>query len=315
MTTSFRAADRQSTIDPQLDKLLRAAATAGRVPPSRTTPEHARAQLAARAAAGPPGRRVAEVRERTVPGPGGEIPLRIYTPGEEHGTVVYLHGGGWVLGDLDTSDAVCRELAMLSGARVVSVGYRLAPENPYPAGLSDAWTALRWAAAEFDGPLAIFGDSAGGNLAAVCAHRARRTGAVRIDLQVLAYPVLDADFTRGSHRSNTREDFLLNTKELRWFWDQYLPERDARGDPEAAPLREPDCAGLPATILLIAKHDPLRDENLDYAQRLRAAGVPVATLHYPRMTHGFLSLLGAVDETQRAWVALGGRIRQALAHR
>ncbi len=299
-------------LDPELDKMLTAAAAAGRVPASASTPGQARAQLAARAAAGPAGRPVADVCDTAVAGPGGAIPVRVYTPRSAAGTVVYLHGGGWVLGDLDCFDAVCRELASAAHARVVSVDYRLAPEHPYPAALQDAWAAVRWAADRFGLPLALMGESAGGNLAAVCAHRARTRRHPVLALQVLAYPVLDADLTRGSYRVHDRADYLLNKSEMSWFWDQYAPDVAARRDPEAAPLQDADCTGLPATVMLIAEHDPVRDEGFEYADRLQHAGVSVTVLRYPAMAHGFLGLLGSVDEAQRAWEAAGAHVRRAF---
>jgi acetyl esterase len=197
-----------------------------------------------------------------------------------------------VTGDLEYCDAFCRHLAVDGGCTVLSVDYRLAPEHPFPAALDDAWSALEWAGRELTGPLIVAGDSAGGALAAACALRARDLGGPVLAGQLLVYPVLDADLTRPSYATNR---VLMGRDEMAWFWDHYLPDEGARVDPLAAPLRAGDVAGLPSTVLVVADLDPLRDEGVAYAARLRAAGVPVHLRHVPGLVHGFLRLTARVD--------------------
>ena len=258
---------------------------------------------------------VASVRDIEIPGPTGAIPARVYKPvPDPFGTVVYYHGGGWVLGCLDEFDAVCQALAVASGARVVSVDYRLAPEHRFPAAADDAFAALVQIAARQPGePIVVAGDSAGGNLAAVSALRARETGGPEIALQVLVYPVVDCDFTRPSYVECSGSDLFLNTAELVWFWDHYAPDEADREHPYASPIRAADLAGLPPAYIVVAQHDPLRDEGLAYASALESAGVPVTVARYEDQIHAFFWLVNVMESADRAVAEAGAAIRDALA--
>jgi acetyl esterase len=232
--------------------------------------------------------------------------------------LVYFHGGGWVIGNPDTHDNLCKALANRSSARVVSVDYRLAPEHRFPAAPEDCYAATCWVAergAEIgvDGArLAVAGDSAGGNLATVVALMARDRGGPRLRHQVLIYPVTDCDFDTPSYRDNA-EGYLLTRDAMRWFWDHYLPDPDLRTNPYAAPLRAEKLAGLPPATVLTAEYDPLRDEGEAYAARLREAGVPVEATRHHGQIHGFVQLLDVFDAARRAVDELGLALRRALA--
>lgn len=303
----------EAALDPELARYFRALAEAGRRSPSKGTVDQARAAMAARAAAAPPGRELPVV-DVELPVDGGHVPLRVYEPAVARATIVYLHGGGWVMGDLATTDRLARELAHVARARVVSVGYRLAPEFPFPHGLEDSWLAVRWASHEFpDEPLVLAGDSAGGNLAAVCAHRALRRGGPEIALQALIYPAVDCDQDRDSYLRATDESQLLTAADMAWFWDHYVPEPHARTAPEVSPLLLESHAGLPPALVVVAGHDPLRDEGLEYAQRLRQSGVATSVLELPAMAHGFIGLLGIVDEAAQTLAQIGRELDTRLA--
>ncbi|GAA3122703.1 alpha/beta hydrolase fold domain-containing protein [Streptomyces rectiviolaceus] len=260
------------------------------------------------AKAAPP---VGTVEDRSVPGPAGapDLPVRVYRPAgtsRPRPTVVFFHGGGYTLCDLDTHDATARTLCAESGAVVVSVAYRLAPEHPFPAATEDAYAALCWAAAETrDGvlggdPHAVVtaGDSSGGGLAAVAALMARDRGGPAVALQVLLYPVLDAGQGSDSYTSNAT-GYFLTAAHMRWFWEQYLgPDGDGT-HPYASPLRA-DAAALPPAHIVTAGCDPLCDEGAAYAVKLRLAGVAVTRGHYPRMFHGFLGFPRLLDDARSA---------------
>ena len=239
------------------------------------------------------------VRDLSIPGPDGpEMPLdvRAYAPpGDgDRPVLVYFHGGGWVRGDLDTHDGLCRLLAEAADCVVVSVDYRRAPEHPFPAPVRDAYAATAWAA-EHAGVvggdpdrIAVGGDSAGGNLAAAVTLLARERAGPAIDHQVLLYPVTDYDLDTDSYRANA-EGYLLSRASMRWYWDRYLDDELDGANPYASPLRAPDCSGLPSATVVTAGYDPLRDEGAAYADRLREAGVEVTHADYPGMVHVFAS--------------------------
>ncbi len=238
--------------------------------------------------------------DRTIPGPAGEIPIRVYTPAGEgpKPVIVYFHGGGWVIGELDTVDNPLRRIANRTGAVVVSVDYRLAPEHVYPAAFDDCYAATAWVAehaAELGGDperVAVCGDSAGGNLAAAVAIAARDRQGPRLAAQLLIYPVTDFDFTTESYRQNG-EGYLLTKGSMQWFWAHYLGAQDLGKDPYACPARADDLAGLPPAFVATAEFDPLRDEGEAYAANLRIAGVDVTAKRYDGMLHGFAWTLGA----------------------
>jgi acetyl esterase len=255
----------------------------------------------------PPGP-AAHVEDRTIDGPGGPLALRMYRPeqGAGSGALVYFHGGGFVLGSLDGHDAVCRQICVDARCLLVSVDYRLAPEHRFPAAVDDADAATRWVhahAAElgFDpGKLAVGGDSAGGNLAAVVALLAKQRGAPALSLQLLIYPVTDIrSFDRPSMLENATGMFLTRA-DILWFTQQYVSDDRERHDPRVSLLAATDVSGLPPALVITAEHDPLCDEGEAYAEKLRAAGNRVQLTRYPGMIHGFVSMYAFLDQGRAA---------------
>ncbi len=239
---------------------------------------------------------VAEIREEEIEGPGGPIRVRIYRPdpaGAALPVVVYFHGGGWVVGSIESHDPVCRAIAARAPAAVVSVDYRLAPESPFPAAVEDAWAATAWTAehaAELGADparLAVAGDSAGGNLAAVVALRARDRG-LPLALQVLIYPVIDCDLDSPGYVEHGTGLNLTRAK-MEWYWRQYLGDADG-GHPDASPSRAGDWAGVAPALIQVAEYDPLHHEGVQYARALEAAGVGARLSSYPGQIHGFVRL-------------------------
>ncbi len=306
----------EPTPHPYYQAILDAYAAAGRPYFHQLTPPEARSMLRAGLAAAPPPvglPELAEVVNETIPGPDGPVPIRRYVPaGAILGTIVYFHAGGWVIGDLDFSDATCRRLAGLTQAEIISVDYRLAPEHPFPAPLDDAFAALQWAAAQKPGSLLVMGESAGANLAAACAIRARTQGP-KLAGQCLAYPVTDHDFETASYREIGAKNWLLSTADMRWFWDHFAPPGIDRTNPLLSPLRLKNAAGLPPAIIVTGALDPLRAEALAYAAKLQAAGVPTVTRCDEAMLHGYLSAAGAVPLAAEALRQIAGWIREQLA--
>jgi acetyl esterase len=277
-------------------------------------PEAARAQAAGAAALIGPGPEVASVDEIVIAVGDGTIPARVYAPERSQATIVWFRGGGWVIGGLDTHDAMCRTLANAADCTVVSVAYRLAPEHRFPVPLEDAWTALLWASeAHPSAPLMVGGDSAGGNLAAVCALRARDRGGPTLALQVLVYPVTDHDLTTASYLARGSDDALLSRRSMAWFWNHYAPDPADRANPEASPLRAPDLSNLPPAIVVTAEHDPLRDEGHAYAQRLRDAGVTVTADHYDDMAHPFFAFVNVFERSNEAIERVARQIMSTAA--
>jgi len=267
--------------------------------------EQARAQNIHVALAMGPGEPVARTEDVTIPGPLGQIPIRVYAPVEK-GTLpvlVYFHGGGWVVGNLDTVDQFCRMIANAAGCIVVSVNYRHAPEHKFPAAVEDAYAGTCWAsqnAQTFRGDparLAVGGSSAGGNLAAAVALAARDRGGPPLSYQLLIVPVIDSAFDTPSYRENA-EGYGLTSEGMRWYWRHYLTT-DADGrHPYASPLHAPTLRGLPPAFVATAEFDPLRDEGEAYAARLRNEGVPVTHKRYAGMVHGFLGPEANADIAQ-----------------
>jgi acetyl esterase/lipase len=255
--------------------------------------------------------------DRELPGPGGPLPVRVYRPGDGPAPVLaYFHGGGWVLGSLGTHHGVCATLAQLSECVVCSVDYRLAPEHRFPAAVEDAWAATSWLAEHPEdvggrpGALAVGGDSAGGNLAAVCALKARDTG-LRLALQLLVYPVTDADLETSTYREFA-DGYYLTAYSMHWFWDHYLPEGN-RFQADASPLRADDLAGTAPAFVITAEFDPLRDEGEAYARRLDEAGVPVALSRYDGMIHGFFRMPAVIDRADDALAEAAAALQTAFA--
>jgi len=286
------------TLDADAALLLDMLREAGRPPYHALSPIEARAaMIQARAATAPPPAEVAEIRDLLAPGPHGPIPLRLYRGVAATATPVLLffHGGGWVIGDLQTHDGVCRHLAAGAGCTVIAVDYRLAPEHKFPAAVDDAIAALVWvseqAAALGVDParIAVGGDSAGANLAAVLALLARDGAVPPIHWQMLLYPALDLGLSHDSYR-RLGEGYVLTTATMAWFRDHYLnSEADAAGW-RASPLRAADVSGVAPALILTVGHDPLLDEGEAYADRLQAGGVAVARRHYAGQMHGFLTM-------------------------
>jgi acetyl esterase len=259
---------------------------------------------------------VGTIHDLRIPGPAGEIPVRVYTP-EGNGPfpgLVYIHGGGWVLCDLDTHDVVCRAIARRARAVVVAVDYRLAPEHKFPAAVEDSFAATRWVsqnAARLNidrRRIAVGGDSAGGNLSAVVALKSRPSGP-SIALQVLVYPVTDlSSFDTRSYREFA-DGYHLTKSEMEWFRREYLSNPDQAADPDASPLLADDVSGAPPALVITADCDVLRDEGEAYAERLRQAGVPVTLTRYPGMIHPFFSLSGAIRDGAKALDQVADAIR------
>jgi acetyl esterase/lipase len=262
---------------------------------------------------------VARVDELKIPGPGGSIPARMYTP-EGKGlfpVLVYFHGGGWVVGTLETHDTCCRALAVRAGCVVVSVDYRLAPEHKFPAAAEDAYAATCWVAekgASLDldpARIAVGGDSAGGNLATVVCLMARDRNGPRLCHQLLIDPGTNHSFDTPSYRENA-EGYYLTKEKMIYFWNQYLPDEASGRHPHASPLQAPDLGALPPALIITAGYDPLRDEDEDYANRLRAAGVPVKLSRYESMIHGFIIMGAVVDHTRAAREEAARALRAAF---
>jgi len=307
-------------LDPQARFVLDQIAAQGGLELTDLSPVEAR-QMFEKMRVPIPGEPVARVENRTVPGPAGPIPVRVYASGPAATLapgLAFFHGGGWVIGSLDTHDNLCRALANRTGAVVVSVDYRLAPEHRFPAAAEDCWAAASWLAEhgdEFgvDGTrLAVAGDSAGGNLAAAVALLARDRGAPRLRHQTLIYPVTDADFDTASYRDNA-EGYLLTRAGMQWFWDHYVPDAERRRDGYASPLRAEKLAGLPPALVITAEYDPLRDEGEAYAARLRDAGVPTTRTRYDGQIHGFVGLFELFDQGKAAVDEIATALRDPLA--
>lgn len=251
---------------------------------------------------------VAQIHNVRIPGPGGEIPLRIYLPEVDAPlpVLVYFHGGGWVLGDLDTHDPLCRALANAAACIVVAVGYRLAPEHKFPAAVDDALAATYWVASNIaqsggnPNTLAVGGDSAGGTLATVVARRCAQEGRARLVHQGLIYPVTDLTcFDTASYREFA-SGYLLTKAEMAWFRSLYLNDIKEAAHPDASPNQASDLRGLPPTLILTAEFDPLRDEGEAYAQQLAQAGVAVRCVRYDGMVHGFITMANVIDRARDA---------------
>lgn len=286
-------------LDSQIAQIIEAL-NAGFPPVHTMTGEEARAAIRARFMPPEDPKPVAEVAGRTIAGPGGPLEVRVYRPSAglttSVPTLVWAHGGGWVFCDLDSHDDLCRDFANQLPAVVVSVHYRRASEEgQWPAAAEDVYAAAVWAAVHISelggdpGRLLVGGDSAGGNLAAVTALMARDRGQPLLCGQLLLYPVIAADFDTPSYRQFGR-GYYNPTPALQWYWDQYVPSAADRSHPYASPLRAANLSGLPPTVVVIAGHDPLRDEGRAYTQALRDAGVPTVVRYFEGGVHGFMTM-------------------------
>jgi acetyl esterase len=294
-------------LDPQVKAILDQAASLPRF--EQLSVEEARKQTIERSAAGSlPTLPVASVVNRVIPGPGGELPVRIYTPkgSGPFALMVFFHGSGFVICNLDTHDGACRNLCGGAGCVVVSVDYRLAPEHKFPAGPDDCYAATKWAAAHASelnadaSRIVIAGDSAGGNLAAVTALMVRDMGGPGLRGQLLIYPV--TDYYQPGHPSyvENAEGYGLTAAGMRWFWGHYLNHEAEADNPYVSPLRAANLSGLPPALIITAEYDVLRDEGERYGQRLAQAGVPTRVTRYEGMHHGFFQMYGIVDKAGQA---------------
>jgi acetyl esterase len=306
-----------ASVHPQAQQVLDGKAASGAPPFWELSPDEARASVEIGNSIIPVGPDLESVRDIDIPTRDGSVRARVYSPSAAApGVVVYYHGGGWVVGSVGAWDSSVRALAAASGCDVVSVDYRLAPEHVFPAAPDDAYDALAWIASPSGlaggRPVVVAGDSAGGNLAAVSALRARDSGGPAIALQVLVYPATDSALARRSYLEYDGDEFILNRRDMVWFWDHYLPGRAARRHPDASPLRAEDLSGLPPAYIITAEHDPLRDEGFAYAERLRDARVPVEHRHYGSQIHGFFTFTGVLDDADKAVSDVGSAIRSAV---
>jgi acetyl esterase len=308
----------RETLDPEVRALLEAMDAAGAPPLESLSPEEARqaAVEGLKDVTGDP-EPVARVEDLRIAGPGGAMHLRVYTP-EGDGSrpaFVYFHGGGWVLCDPDTHDVVCRAIARRSGAVVVSVDYRRAPEHKFPAAVEDCHAATLWVAADAERlgidarRIVVGGDSAGGNLAAVVSLKCRQEGGPALALQVLVYPVTNlASFDTASYRAYA-EGYHLSRAQMEWFRAHYLARPEDASHPYASPLLAPDLRGLPPALIITAECDVLRDEGEAYARRLEQAAVPVTCTRYPGMIHPFFSMPGVLAKARAAIGQVAAAVR------
>jgi acetyl esterase len=305
-----------SPLHPQARAFYEERAAEGREPPQIVGPVAARATSTQSALELPPGPTVASVQELAIPASDGTLlPGRRYEPHGAGGTIVWLHGGGWVLDGLELTDAACRLLANESSATVIAVDYRVAPEHRFPVPLDDCFDTLHWVAGQNGHePLVVGGDSAGGNLAAVCALRARGHHGPHLLAQVLVYPVTDSDLDTPSYLEHGEPELpLLAREEMSWFIDCYARDPSDLVNAEFSPLRTPDLSGVAPAIVVVAEYDPLRDDSLRYAQRLRDAGVAVTTLSYDDMPHGFFTRPTIFDAGRDAVERVGAQLRELIA--
>lgn len=291
-------------LNPQVQGLLQSLAAAGAPAFHTLQPAQCRQAINALMRMMPPSQAVlASVHDTHAPGPAGEIPLRVYTPVGQgpFPILMYFHGGGFVIGDLDTFDTLCRETSAGAGVVVVSVHYRLAPEHPFPAASDDCLAATRWAAAHASAingdasRIGVSGDSAGGNLAAVTALRLRDEGGPALKAQLLVYPVADADPDAYPSMTANAEGYLLTRADMDWFFGHYVRDPAAVQNPLLCPIKAASHAGLPPALVITAEFDPLRDEGNAYARKLAAAGVAVEQRCYDGAIHGFYTFFGALS--------------------
>ena len=310
-------------LDPQVQTYLEQMAALGTPPLHTFAPDVIRQMIAAQTemarSNGEP-EAVANIENRTIPGPQSDLPVRIYTP---HGdgplpVLMFFHGGGWVICSLDTHDALCRSLANETGCVVVSVDYRLAPEHKFPAAPQDCYAATQWVAehgAELNVDvtrLAIGGDSAGGNLAAVVAQMARDQGGPALAFQLLIYPATDFTAQTNSKEENAT-GYFLTKQDMTWFMNHYLPNEDQTTNPQASPALATNLHHLPPALIITAEYDPLRDEGEAYGQRLQKAGVPAKVSRYNGMIHGFMSMGPIFDQGKQGVAESAAALKAAFA--
>jgi len=305
-------------LDPQIMQVMEQVAALGLPAAHTVSPAEARANAKKRPRA--PGPEVAKVEDRNIPGPDGDVPVRIYSP-EGDGPfpiLAWFHGGGWVVGDLESADGSARNLCVGGQCVVVSVDYRLAPETKFPGPAEDCWAATTWAvnnASSINGDptrLAVGGDSAGGNLAAAMSLMAADRGGPEIALQLLVYPAVGPELNTVSSNENA-EGYSLTKATMEWYWDHYLNGDEDAANPYAAPIQAKSLAGQPPALVITAEFDPLRDEGEAYAERLREAGVEATYTRYDGVIHGFFNMGAVVDKGQQAVDEASAALRNAFS--
>ena len=307
-------------VDPQVQAVLDQMASLGGPELKDMTVDAARASFAMFAALGARPDQPAPTEDRSIAGPSGDIPIRIYRPPSDGPLpiIVFLHGGGFVIGNIDSHDPTCQQLATRVPAVVVSVDYRLAPEHPFPAPVEDCWAALAWAASHASelgadpARLAVAGDSAGGNLSAVIARRARDAGGPAVAFQLLIYPATDMTRSHASHKENG-EGYMLTTDSMDWFMGHYFAADADQLHADASPQFVKDLSGLPPALVITAEFDPLRDEGEAYGEALRSAGVDARVSRYDGMIHGFFGMDAVLDGAKRANDEAVAALQSALA--
>lgn len=308
-------------LDPQVALLIQAEATTPEMNTLSVEDARKLIQTALAATAGEK-EHIKNIEDRRIPGPEGSIPIRIYTPEGEvpFPVLIFFHGGGWVLCNLDTHDSICRSLANLAGCIVVSVDYRLAPEHKYPAAVEDCYAATCWvaenAAAIGGDPMriAVGGDSAGGNLTAVVTLKARDEDGPSIIFQLLVYPVTDYYLPGTASYIENQEGYLLTRKDMIWYFDHYLSSQDEAQDPHVSPLKAPDLSNLPPAMVITAEFDLLRDEGEAYALRLQEAGVPVILKRYNGLIHGLFGKDDGIEQAIQAQIDAANALHEAFSH-
>ena len=306
-------------LHPQAKAFLDVLAATGAPPIEQLSLAEARAVRSEMIEAAGPEQAVAEVQNRSVPGPAGPIAVRVYRPVKDEvlPVLIFFHGGGFVICNLDTHDRTCRALANASRCVVISVDYRLAPENKYPAAVDDAYAATRYIAGhagEFGvdpNRIAVGGDSAGGNLATVVSLLSRDRGGPRLKFQLLIYPLVDF-YDQSPSMQQYAEGYFLTRAGMDWFTQSYLPSREAGLEPSASPMNATDFRGLPPAMIMTAECDPLRDQGEAYARKLQAAGVPVELKRYEGMIHPFLQFAAVLDTAKVAMKDAASAVREAL---
>jgi acetyl esterase len=309
-------------VHPQVQVLLDQMAAVGGKTLSESTVEEGRQAMQMIAMLAGEGPAVETVEDRVIEG----VPVRLYRPASPASAplpvLVWFHGGGWVIGDLETSDSTCRELAVRSQCAVVSVDYRRAPEAPFPAAVDDCWAVTEWVAVPANGAslgvdssrVAVGGDSAGGNVAAIVAQKAAAAGSPSLVFQLLVYPVTDMQFGHPSMSENA-EGYLLTRESMYWFRSHYLSNEADVLNPLASPLLAEDSAmaGVAPALVITAEYDPLRDEGEAYARKLEAAGVPAKATRYDGQIHGFFGMQAVLDDAHRALDEAAGALRAAFS--
>ena len=304
-------------LDPQVQIILQQETERGLPPYNELSPLEARQQMLSLSPPVDPELSVRKVDDLRISGPLNEIPIRLYYPEgtSPYPVIVYFHGGGWVIGNLETHNAICHALAKTSGCLVAAVDYRLAPEHRYPAAIEDAYAATSWICKNASriqaDPLrmAVMGESAGGALATVVSMMARDQDDRRIALQVLVYPVTDNNFNTSSYL-NYGEGYSLTRDLMIWFWNHYLGNKENAGQPYASPLRAENLSNLPDALILTAEYDPLCDEGESYAKKLQKSGVNVTLTRYDGMIHGFFRMTSKLDKAKGALTQVTDEIKR-----